>query len=319
VPDKASSYEKAGDQWRVANSMLDVVGDGGMYASLRDMLAWTRNLLSPRLGAHAIGVMQTPARLSSGASTRYGMGLGVGAHRGLATLEHGGGLAGYRTHLLAYPTEDFGVVILGNDAAAWPGLLARRVAEAYLGERMAPAAVRAPAPSLKAVQALAGCYRSPDGDVLLLVERDGQLHVQGLPQSLWPLGPSSFALGGDRDVLCVDFDAAGGGFVLSQASGPDRRYQRCEPRGGADTESFIGDFHSDEVGAGCQVRRAGAELAVSFARGPEAALRPIGPDRLLAADFGATLTFRRGRNGAVQGFVIDGGRLRGVAYRRRRS
>jgi CubicO group peptidase (beta-lactamase class C family) len=118
VPNKAFGYEKRDGEWRTANSMLDVVGDGGMYASLDDMLAWTKNLLSPRIGARAIELMRSPAVLTSGASTGYGMGLQIGAHRGLGTLEHGGGLAGYRTEVLAYPAEGFGVVVLCDDAAA---------------------------------------------------------------------------------------------------------------------------------------------------------------------------------------------------------
>jgi CubicO group peptidase (beta-lactamase class C family) len=319
VPDKASGYEQRDGAWRVANSMLDVVGDGGMYASLDDMLAWTRNLLSPQLGASAIGVMQTPARLRGGASTGYGMGLGIAAHRGLKTLEHGGGMAGYRTHLLAYPTESLGVVVLGNDGTLWPGQLARRMGEAYLGERMAPASPRPPSPPIAEIKARAGVYRAQSGDVLSLAEQDGKLRLHEIPQPLWPLGPASFALGGDRDVLSLAFETSGDAFVLAQGGGPDRRYERCEPPEQVDTDPFLGDFVSREVAAGCTVRRSGANLGVSFAGGPEVGLRPVAPDCLLADDFGATLTLRRGRSGAVRGFDLDAGRLRRVAYRRVRS
>jgi hypothetical protein len=247
------------------------------------------------------------------------MGLGIAAHRGLKTLEHGGGLAGYRTHLLAYPTEGVGVVVLGNDAALWPGQLARRVAEAWLGERMTPAPARPPPPPIEEIKALAGVYRAQSGDVLSLAEQDGKLRLHGIPQSLWPLGPASFALGGDRDVLRLEFEAAGDAFVLSQVGAPDRRFKRCEPPKDVDTDPLIGEFESRETGAGCTVSRTGADLAVSFAGGTEVALRPIAPDCLLADDFGATLTFSRSRSGAVQGFDLDAGRLRRIAYRRVRT
>ena len=311
VPDKAFGYEKRDGQWRVANSMLDVVGDGGMYASLDDMLAWTKNLLSPRLGAPAIGLMQTPAVLRSGGSTGYGMGLAIGVHRGLKTLQHGGDSAGYHTHLLVYPSNSLGVVILSNDAGSWLPLLASRVAEAFLGGQMTPAPSRLSALPIAAIKARATGYRSRDGDVISLVERDGKLYVHGLPESLWPLSPTSFALGGDRDLFRLDFEASGRGFFLVQAGGPDRRYQRCEPLEEMDVEPFLGDFQSEEVGAGCTLRRSGSGLSISFAQGPEAVLRPIGPDCLLAPDLGVTLTFGR----RYRGFNI-GGRLRRIAYRR---
>lgn len=318
VPDKAFGYEKRDGQWRTANSMLDVVGDGGMYASLDDMLAWTRNLLAPRVGARAIDAMQTSAVLTSGASTGYGMGLQVGAHRGLRTLEHGGGLAGYRTELLAYPTEGFGVVVLCNDAAAWPALTARRVAEVFLADRMAPAPTTLPAPAAEAVRARAGCYRAPDGDVLALVERDGKLFIQGLPRSLRPLTADTFAIGGDPDLLRLEFEPAGRGFALAQSGGASvRHYGRCEPPTTIDAEAYLGDFNSPDVGAAaCEVRPSGDDLGVSFAERPPVTLRPIGSDRLWAADLGATLSFVREPGGAVGGFRLDGGRVRGIAYLR---
>jgi hypothetical protein len=126
------------------------------------------------------------------------------------------------------------------------------------------------------------------------------------------MSPTSFALGGDRDLFRLDFEASGRAFVLVQAGGPDRRCQRCEPLEDTDVEPFLGDFQSEEVGAGCTLRRSGSGLTVSFEPGPEAVLRPIAPNCLLAPDFGVTLTFRRRR----RAFDLDGGRLRRIAYRR---
>lgn len=316
VPDKAFSYEPQGGAWRVANCMLDVVGDGGMYASLQDMLAWTANLLAPRIGAAAIELMSTPARLRSGVSIGYGMGLGIGTHRGLRAIEHGGGMAGYRTHLLTYPSEGLGVVILGNSAAGFPGQRARQVAEAYLGERMTPGPAKPRALPVEAMQARAGTYRAATGDVLSLALRDGSLAIEGLPGSLWPLSPTCLALEGDADLIRLDFEPRGRGFDFTQGGAPARRYEPCEAPEGVDTARFLGDYHSPEGGAGCSVTRSGDDLAVSFAGGPATPLRPIAPDCLLAPAFGVTLTFRRSRGGALSGFDLDGGRARGLAYRR---
>ena len=315
VPDKASGYEKRDGQWHVADSMLDVVGDGGMYGSLKDVLAWAKNLLAPRIGPEAIALMQTPARLTNGASTGYGMGLVVGAHRGLAILEHGGGHGGYRTHLLAYPSENFAVVVLCNDSAAWPAYLARHVAEGRLAHRMTPKHEFGPLPERQAVQAHAGLYRTADNDVLSLIEHDGALYAQGVPLALRPLGPGVFTLG-DPDELRLDFGGQDDGFDLKQGSGPARRYRRCDPPAGDDAVGFFGEFQSPETGAPCRVARAEAGLTVSFARQPPAALRPVAPDCLWAADLGATLSFERDVGGVVCGFKVDGARARGIAFRR---
>jgi CubicO group peptidase (beta-lactamase class C family) len=316
VPDKACGYQQRGDEWLTANSTLDVVGDGGMYASLNDMLAWTRNLLSPRVGAAAISQMKAPASLSSGAPTGYGMGLGVGAHRGLAMVEHGGGLAGYRTQVLAYPSEGFGVVVLCNDAAAWPAQIAGQVAEACLSERMTPAPATAPGIAIERVQARAGIYRSAGKELMRLNERDGKLFIAGLPAPLRTLGPDIYALD-DLHGVTMTFEAADGAFVLSHAGGPTRRYASCGTPSDIHDDGYAGEYRSAEIAAPCTVSRIQSGLAVKLTRQPAAILLAIAPDCLWAANLGVTLTFERGDDGAVRGFTIDGARLRGITFSRR--
>ncbi len=316
VPDKACGYARRGEQWHVADSRLDVVGDGGLYASLDDMLAWTRNLLSPRIGASAIARIQTLEALVDGAATGYGMGLIPTRHRGLAMLEHSGGLAGYRTQLQAYPSEGFGVVVLCNDAAGLPELVARQIAEICLADRMAPPPALAPSLPIEAVRARAAAYRASNGVVLSLVEREGRLYLEGVPFELCPLSADAFALAGDPDSIRLEFDAEGG-FALMQGLAAPQAFRRCAPPAEIDPDIFLGEFHSPEVGAGCAVRRNGDALTVSFAGGPDAILRPIGPDCLWAADFGVTLTFHGDGGGVCSGFTASGVRARGLVYERR--
>jgi hypothetical protein len=315
VPDKAFGYAKRGDQWSVANSMLDVVGDGGLYASLDDMLAWARNLVSPRIGASAIGRIQTPDTLASGASTGYGMGIIPTRHRGLAMLEHGGGHAGYRTQLQVYPSEGFGVVVLCNDAAALPQLLARQIAEIYLADRMAPPPAQAPSQTIEAVRARAACYRATNGVLLSLIEREGRLYLEGIPVELCPLTSDTFAMAGDPDTIQLAFDAHGG-FTLTQGLAAPQPFRRCQPAGEVDEDVFLGDYQSPDVGAGCRLERKGASLIASFAGGAGVSLRAIGPDCLWAADFGVSLTFQRDARGDRSGFSVSGVRARGLAYER---
>lgn len=314
VPDKAFGYAKRGEQWLVANSMLDVVGDGGLYASLEDMLAWAKNLLSPRIGAAAIACMQTPETLSSGASTGYGMGLVVRRHRGLMMFEHGGGLAGYRTQLQVYPSEGFGVAVLCNDASASPQHLSGQIAEVCLEDRMAPRPEPAPTPAIETVRARAGSYRRDNGVVLSFVEREGKLYLRGIPIELRLLDEATVAMDGDPDIMRITFDAEG--FTLTQGLSAPERFQRCEPPGEIEADAFVGDFHSPEVGAACRVRHSDGSLAITFAGVASAALQPIGPNDLWAPDLGVTLAFQRDASGAAQGFTASSLRIRGLGYLR---
>src|SRR5262249_25461969 len=136
VPAKAFGYQRRDGVWRTSNSMLDVVGDGGLYSSVADMLLWLANFDDRKIGAKALVTMRTPGKISTGKEISYGMGLAPGNTRGLATAEHGGGLAGYRTYVLWFPEQRLSVVCLCNNGSANPGNLASKVAEVYLASDM---------------------------------------------------------------------------------------------------------------------------------------------------------------------------------------
>src|SRR5206468_631982 len=109
IPDKALGYERAANGWRLSNSTLDVVGDGGLYSSVQDMLRWATNFDNPKVGGNALAIMQTPGVLRNGKKTSYGMGLAPSKDRGLLIVEHSGALAGYRTGFLRYPEQKLSV------------------------------------------------------------------------------------------------------------------------------------------------------------------------------------------------------------------
>ncbi len=129
---RATGYTSRGETWRTANSLLDVVGDGGMYSTVDDMLRWAaafdRSDFAPLLTR-----MQTPGTLGDGRAidSGYGMGLAQATSRGLPTIVHGGALAGYRTMFLRLPGESLTVVTLCNNATANAMRLAQMVAELY--------------------------------------------------------------------------------------------------------------------------------------------------------------------------------------------
>jgi CubicO group peptidase (beta-lactamase class C family) len=140
VPGRAIGYERRDGVWHTFNSMLDVVGDGGLYSSVADMLHWLANFDNSRVGAKALETMRTPGKLSNGTTIPYGMGLVPGNMRGLATVEHGGGLGGYRTEVLWLPQQRLSVVCLCNNGTADSAALAREVAQVYLASQRNPIA-----------------------------------------------------------------------------------------------------------------------------------------------------------------------------------
>jgi CubicO group peptidase (beta-lactamase class C family) len=135
IPGKAFGYELRQGAWHTSNSMLDVVADGGLYSTIDDMLRWAANYDELRVGARAIPIMQTSAKLNDGKESGYGMGLAPDEYRGLKTVDHGGSLVGYRTMFLRFPEQRLTVVCLCNRPVS-PARLAQQVAEIYIGDQM---------------------------------------------------------------------------------------------------------------------------------------------------------------------------------------
>jgi CubicO group peptidase (beta-lactamase class C family) len=183
IQGRAIGYVKRNETWRIANSLLDVVGDGGMYSSVDDMLRWATAFERAEF-APLLSRMQTPGTLADGRAIAngYGMGLSAGTYRGVPTVSHGGSLAGYRTNLLRLPAEKLTVVTLCNNATANAARLAQMAAELYAPGGMsavAPVGETAPpqTPARMAVprelaQALAGVFYSAELDATYRIVAD---------------------------------------------------------------------------------------------------------------------------------------------------
>jgi len=140
VPKRATGYDPQEEGgYRRSVTALPMVGDGGVYTSVRDFFRWSENLSDPSVGGEDfVDRMTRRGVLSSGDTIDYAAGLLVGRHRGLRRVSHGGAFVGYRAGMTRFPERSFSAVALCNrsDVAPWEKLEA--VAEIYLGSEMTP-------------------------------------------------------------------------------------------------------------------------------------------------------------------------------------
>jgi CubicO group peptidase (beta-lactamase class C family) len=187
VPRRVVGYSREGERWRVNHWFtFDKVGDGGLYSTVEDLARWDENFYSARVGGQALlARMHERGVLAGGDTNSYAFGLVFGRYRGLDIVEHGGSLAGFRTHVLRVPAARFGAIVLCNSSAATPSQLTRRIADVYLANRMRepapapssapPAAAATPAASddampLHELAGLAGAYHSDELDAVYRLE-----------------------------------------------------------------------------------------------------------------------------------------------------
>ncbi len=144
VRERAYGYSRARvlRSWkRTDQSMTSaVLGDGGIYASVRDWLQWDRawnNFLF--LDSLTQEEAFTPGMLVDGSRTTYGYGWMIERYRGLRAVAHSGGTMGFTHFMVRFPEDQFTVVILSNRDGTSVVPLAFRIVDLYLAGTLPPA------------------------------------------------------------------------------------------------------------------------------------------------------------------------------------
>lgn len=145
VKNRACSYYPAGNGGH-KNSInnLMALGSSSLYSTVEDLAKWVINFDEPHVGGAAvIKQMRQQGILNNGEMIKYAFGLSISQYGGLRTVDHSGSWAGFRSHLLHFPEQKFGIIILSNLSSVNTVSLARQVASIYLADEIIPEERRA--------------------------------------------------------------------------------------------------------------------------------------------------------------------------------
>ena len=144
TPKRATGYAEIGEgEYRIHETVLDHVGDGGVFTTVEDLATWTTALGEGRLGANLLQRLQQKFTLNDGEVLDYCLGVVDTSFRGQRMLQHGGGWVGFRTSLAAFPEQGIVIICLGNCNAFDPGRISRQIA-ALVVEDLVPALLQRP-------------------------------------------------------------------------------------------------------------------------------------------------------------------------------
>lgn len=242
VPGRAYSYRPmggGGEGWR--NAVLSYANQGAtsLFTNTGDLARWLVNFETGQVGgAQGVAAMRQRGVLNNGDTIPYALAVQRGQHHGRTHWGHGGSDAGFRSHVLHFPEERLGVVVLSNSASTNASVLALAVADVFLpapapvaqarqgGAQATPTAATAQQqapqwqPSPADLHSFAGSFYSPELQTVYTVE----LRDEALFATHQRLSDMRMVPGADADAFRMgnrqarfERDAAGNvtGFRLS--------------------------------------------------------------------------------------------------------
>lgn len=141
VPNRAYSYFKDGRTGEFKKSVLSYANAGAtsLFTTVEDLNVWALNFETMKVGnANVMKMMHEPFILNKGDTTDYAMGQSIGKFRGVKSVNHSGGDAGFRSFLVRFPDQHVSIAVASNYAQFGPGGLAFAEANIVLGDALEP-------------------------------------------------------------------------------------------------------------------------------------------------------------------------------------
>jgi CubicO group peptidase (beta-lactamase class C family) len=138
-------------------------GATSLFTTAEDLTKWSNNFYTMKVGnAKVMKQMEERGILNKGDTISYAFGQDISKYRGVKTVSHSGGDAGYRSYLLRFPEQKYSIVVLSNLASFNPAKLANGIADIYLKEYLKEEPIKkeekAPASASKVSEALLKLY-----------------------------------------------------------------------------------------------------------------------------------------------------------------
>ncbi len=135
VDERAFGYVVDGDSIRFSDQSATsaVLGDGGIYSSLKDLYRWDQALYTEELvSSGTLKQAFTPGVKTEDGSVDYGFGWRIDTYHGHRRIHHTGSTCGFRNVFQRYPDIRLSIIILTNRSEPELMQLANCVADLYV-------------------------------------------------------------------------------------------------------------------------------------------------------------------------------------------
>jgi len=336
VPNRAYSYQPSTEGFRKSVLSYANAGATSLFTTAEDLVRWLENFDHHRVGGvEGFELLGKRVVLDDGKTLGYAGGILFGKYRGLETISHSGGDAGFRSHVVWFPERKLGIAVVSNHAAfSAPGgamdiaaLLVPEATKEKASSEKAPEKDPAPKPvpvevPVEQLERLAGTYATRDQFSLQVQRRSSRLffRIQGLPRRrLIPESPTSFRT--HTGDVRLRFSSGEGDDPALELRVNDQVYALSRlpegPTPSVELASFAGRYECRELEALYTIALEGDQLLVRHFRQGSFSIEPTWPDTFSAEKwYLRTLRFTRGDDGEIDGFRADGSRVLNLRFDR---
>ncbi|GAB4041155.1 serine hydrolase domain-containing protein [Spirosoma gilvum] len=201
------SYDPSAGFYKKSVLSYANAGATSLFTTVTDLARWIDNFKNPAVGnAATMKQMLERGRLAKGDSIPYAFALVHGNRKGLAYYGHDGADAGFRANLTYFPKEDYGFIVLSNQAEANTNAKAMEMADLYLASYQQKPTDTPPAPKPPTTETkpdkmtpadYVGRYYSPELEAIYTIRQKGDelelVHVHHGETALKPVEKDRFS------------------------------------------------------------------------------------------------------------------------------
>jgi CubicO group peptidase (beta-lactamase class C family) len=304
----------------------DTVGASSLVTTVEDLARWDQNFYDKKVGGDwVIEQMQVRGQLNDGEQIAYARGVVIGSYRGLKVVEHSGGDAGYRSHLMRFPDQRFSVACLCNYGGTNPSRFARQVADLYLASVLSPEPAKPASPvaaitlTEQELKNKIGVYWDGAAEEMGRVSTSAgklQLSAAGLNAELIPIEANRFRAA-EQPVEAVFESSPAGNPLRLRLNITGRRPMTMDavpPADASKLSEYEGAYYSEEIDSTYRVTLKDGNLVVTRKKAGPTQLTPRFRDAFSSPGILGVFRFTRDAQNRINGLRLSAGRVRNFLF-----
>jgi CubicO group peptidase (beta-lactamase class C family) len=312
--------------FRLSVTNFDTAGATSLHTTAEDLTRWAENFEKPKVGNSAfVAQLLEQGVLNSGEKLDYAFGLVVDKYRGLETISHSGGDAGYRSNFLYFPDQQFVVSCLCNISVSQPSSLNQKVADVYLEAELEELGAKPESEEIELeaeeLARFVGLFWNEDDESPIRFElKEGRLTAGSTGEKRWDMkatGGSSFEF--VELPVTVEFKDSDSGnpdqvVVKAPWEKEPTTFDRSSPYKPtpSELEELAGNYRSEEIGLTYYIEAEEGDLVLRRLKAKADKLEPLVQKR-----FGGSIgiiRFERDGEDRVIGMILDTGRVKNFRF-----